>query len=107
MRDAYVELHGLGWAHSVETRDADGALVGGLYGVEVGRLFCGESMFHHVNDASKVALMGLAARLGEQTLIDVQWQTPHLASLGVVERSRSWYLSVLPALVDAPSLWWT
>lgn len=107
MRDAYVELHRLGWAHSVETRNADGALVGGLYGVEVGRLFCGESMFHHVSDASKVALMGLAAHLGERTLIDVQWQTPHLASLGVVERPRSLYLSTLPTLVDAPSVWWT
>lgn len=107
MRNAYVELHRLGWAHSVETRDGEGTLVGGVYGVEAGRVFCGESMFHHATDASKVALMGLADVLGDDSLIDVQWQTPHLASLGVVERPRSWYLSVLPTLVDAPSVWWT
>ncbi|MGH3457405.1 leucyl/phenylalanyl-tRNA--protein transferase [Aeromicrobium sp.] len=107
IRAAYVELHRLGWAHSVETRDADGNLVGGVYGVEAGRLFCGESMFHRATDASKVALIGLVDVAGEDALIDVQWMTPHLASLGVAERPRSWYLSELPTLVDSPSLWWT
>lgn len=105
IRAAYVELHDLGWAHSVETRDHDGTLVGGVYGLGIGRLFAGESMFHHVRDASKVALMALADRLGDDSLVDVQWQTPHLASLGVVEWSRSDYLAALPHFVDAPPPW--
>ena len=105
IRAAYVELHRLGWAHSVETRDGDGRLVGGVYGLGIGRLFAGESMFHHERDASKVALMGLVDLLGDAALVDVQWQTPHLASLGVVEWSRSAYLEALPELVDAPSPW--
>jgi leucyl/phenylalanyl-tRNA--protein transferase len=107
IRDAYVELHRLGWAHSVETRDPDGRLVGGLYGLGIGRLFAGESMFHRARDASKVALMGLVELVGPQTVVDVQWQTPHLASLGVVEWPRSAYLESLPDLVDAPSPWGT
>lgn len=105
IRAAYVELHQLGWAHSVETRAADGRLVGGVYGLGIGRLFAGESMFHHERDASKVALMGLVELLGGAALVDVQWQTPHLASLGVVEWSRTAYLAALPDLVDAPSPW--
>ena len=105
MRAAYVELHRLGWAHSVETRDGDGRLVGGVYGLGLGRLFAGESMFHRERDASKVALMGLVDVLGDGALVDVQWQTPHLASLGVVEWPRSAYLDALPDLVDAPSPW--
>ena len=102
IRAAYVELHRLGWAHSVETRDGDGRLVGGVYGLGIGRLFAGESMFHHARDASKVALMALVEQLGDDGLVDVQWQTPHLASLGVVEWPRAEYLAALPALVDAP-----
>ncbi len=105
IRAAYLELHRLGWAHSVETRDGDGLLVGGLYGLGIGRLFAGESMFHHARDASKVALMGLVDRLGPSTLVDVQWSTPHLASLGVVEWPRPVYLDALPDFVDAPSPW--
>ena len=105
IRAAYVELHRLGWAHSVETRTSDGRLVGGVYGLGVGSLFAGESMFHHERDASKVALMALVDHLGGGALIDVQWRTPHLASLGVVEWPRSQYLAALPALVDAPSRW--
>ncbi len=105
IRAAYVELHRLGWAHSVETRDQDGMLVGGVYGLGIGRLFAGESMFHHARDASKVALMALVDRLGDDALVDVQWRTPHLASLGVVEWPRSDYLAALPHLVDAPSPW--
>jgi leucyl/phenylalanyl-tRNA--protein transferase len=107
MRAAYVRLHELGWAHSVETRDADGTLVGGLYGLGIGRLFAGESMFHHARDASKVALMALVDHLGADALIDVQWRTPHLASLGVVEWSRVRYLAALPALVDGPPPVWS
>ena len=84
-RSAYTELHALGWAHSVEVRDDDGALVGGLYGVAIGGLFAGESMFHHVTDASKAALVGLDRLVGAdgdpRRIIDVQWRTPHLLSL--------------------------
>jgi leucyl/phenylalanyl-tRNA--protein transferase len=102
IRDAYVRLHELGWAHSVETRTPDGTLVGGLYGLSVGALFAGESMFHHATDASKVALVELARRVGDDGLIDTQWSTPHLSSLGVTEWSREVYLDRIASLVDAP-----
>lgn len=102
IREAYVLLHRLGWAHSVETRDADGLLVGGLYGLSIGALFAGESMFHRATDASKVALMGLADLVGGSGLIDTQWSTPHLASLGVTEWSRGRYLDEIARLVDGP-----
>ncbi len=94
--DAYEQLHRMGWAHSVETW-RDGRLVGGLYGVRIGRLFAGESMFHVETDASKVALVWLVEWLRESgaTLLDVQWRTDHLASLGAVEISRSDYLAAL------------
>ena len=101
IRDAYVELHRLGWAHSVEAWDGDGTLAGGLYGIAIGGLFAGESMFHHRADASKVALVGLVARLrddghdGDGRLLDVQWRTEHLATLGAVEVTRARYLQLL------------
>ncbi len=105
IRAAYVRLHDLGWAHSVETW-RDGRLVGGLYGVAIGGLFAGESMFFRERDASKVALVGLVGMLSDEhaadRLIDVQWRTPHLASLGVVEIPRSAYLARLPALMSVP-----
>ncbi|MET0820668.1 MAG: leucyl/phenylalanyl-tRNA--protein transferase [Aeromicrobium sp.] len=106
IRDAYVHLHELGWAHSIETRTSDGTLVGGLYGLSIGALFAGESMFHHATDASKVALVELARRVGGG-LIDTQWSTPHLASLGVTEWSREVYLDRIAPLVDAspPAGW--
>ena len=93
LREAYVRLHGLGWAHSVEVWGADGALAGGLYGVAVGGLFAAESMFHHARDASKVAVVALvehARRVGV-TLLDVQVPSPHLATLGAraVRRART------------------
>jgi leucyl/phenylalanyl-tRNA--protein transferase len=95
---AYEELHSLGFAHSVEVWDDDGALVGGLYGVEIGGLFAGESMFHRARDASKVALVHLVSKLrlcpGPRVL-DVQWRTEHLASLGVIEVPRERYLALL------------
>ncbi len=102
---AYRRLHQLGWAHSVEAWTSDGALAGGLYGVEIGGLFAGESMFHVVQpwgrDASKVALVALVERLRsagpDGRLLDVQWATPHLVSLGVVEVSRVDYLRRLAA----------
>ena len=98
IRDAYVRLHELGWAHSVEAW-SEGRLVGGLYGVQVGGLFAGESMFHTATDASKVALVGLVAGLEAVgvSLLDVQWRTPHLATLGVREITRSEYLALLGA----------
>jgi leucyl/phenylalanyl-tRNA--protein transferase len=105
--EAYAELHRLGWAHSVETRTVDGDLVGGLYGVEIGGLFAGESMFSAVADASKVALVGLVERLAAAEapggrLLDVQWRTDHLASLGVVAVSRRRYLRLLRDALDLP-----
>ena len=102
--DAYVILHTLGFAHSVEVWQGED-LAGGLYGVEIGGLFAGESMFHHVRDASKVALVALVERLRScpgPRLIDVQWRTRHLASLGVTEIARVDYLGRLPELVAEP-----
>ena len=101
IRAAYLRLGELGWAHSVEVW-RDGRLEGGLYGLAIGGLFAGESMFHRARDASKVALMGLvdllaAAGPGER-LIDTQWVTPHLETLGVKEVSRADYLARLPRL---------
>ncbi|WP_347350053.1 leucyl/phenylalanyl-tRNA--protein transferase [Intrasporangium sp.] len=102
---AYVRLHEAGWAHSVESWQ-DGRLVGGLYGVAIGGLFAGESMFHHVRDASKAALVHLYALLAADDrgdrLIDVQWRTPHLASLGVTEVSRQRYRELLARSLEVP-----
>jgi leucyl/phenylalanyl-tRNA---protein transferase len=93
IQKAYVNLHRLGWAHSVETWDEHDRLAGGLYGLAINGLFAGESMFHRATDASKVALIYLVdlLRNGGTALLDVQWQTPHLASLGVVEVTRAEY----------------
>lgn len=98
---AYGTLHQLGWAHSVETY-LDGRLVGGLYGVRVGGLFAGESMFHTATDASKVALVHLVDWLREDgvVLLDVQWTTPHLVSLGAIDIDRSAYLARLSGAID-------
>ncbi|MCU1537046.1 MAG: Leucyl/phenylalanyl-tRNA--protein transferase [Humibacillus sp.] len=105
VRSAYVGLHRAGWAHSVETW-RDGELVGGLYGVAIGGLFAGESMFHTVRDASKAALVALCDLLGAdgdpRRLVDVQWSTDHLASLGVTEVPRADYLALLPEVLRAP-----
>ena len=94
---AYTRLHELGWAHSVEVFDREGQLAGGLYGVRVGGLFAGESMFHAQRDASKVALMALVQLMRDTglQLLDVQWCTEHLASLGAIEVPRAEYLSRL------------
>jgi leucyl/phenylalanyl-tRNA--protein transferase len=93
---SYVELHRLGLAHSVETW-LDDRLVGGLYGVALGGAFFGESMFHHVTDASKVALAALVERLRTRgfRLLDVQWVTPHLEQFGAIEIPRAMYLKQL------------
>ncbi|HEX6391940.1 MAG TPA: leucyl/phenylalanyl-tRNA--protein transferase [Acidimicrobiales bacterium] len=96
---AYTRLHELGWVHSVEAWDERGRLAGGLYGVTMGGLFAGESMFHRQTDASKVAFVGLVEILralpGEARLLDVQWATPHLKTLGAVEVSRARYHDLL------------
>jgi leucyl/phenylalanyl-tRNA---protein transferase len=101
---AYVRLADLGWAHSVEAWD-DGVLVGGLYGVSIGGFFAGESMFHRARDASKVALFHLVDILSEVegALLDVQWQTPHLESLGAIEVPRVEYLDLLGSALAAPT----
>ena len=100
---SYVNLHMLGHAHSVEAW-LDGRLAGGLYGVALGGAFFGESMFHTVTDASKVALHALVMRLRACgfTLLDTQWLTPHLATFGAHEIPRSEYTRRLRACADAP-----
>ncbi len=102
---SYTGLHRLGWAHSVEAW-RDDALVGGLYGVAIGGLFAGESMFTRERDASKVALMGLVDLLcdeyADQRLLDTQWQTEHLARLGVVVVPRAEYLERLERALELP-----
>jgi leucyl/phenylalanyl-tRNA--protein transferase len=105
--DAYVALHDLGWAHSVETWSG-GELVGGVYGVAIGGLFAAESKFHRTRDASKVALVALVdlLRAGHATLLDVQWTTPHLASLGAVDIARNEYLRRLHAALQVVSDPW-
>ena len=107
--DAYSALHSRGHAHSVETW-RDGHLVGGLYGVSIGRMFYGESMFASETDASKVALAHLVARLhgAGMPLVDCQQETAHLASLGARSISRSEFANRVAALVHWPaphSLW--
>jgi leucyl/phenylalanyl-tRNA--protein transferase len=125
VREAYARLHELGWVHSVEAwsveRDAGGTvlaerLAGGLYGVSAGGLFAGESMFHRERDASKVALVGLVAMLraardadrlrdpdAPDRLLDVQWATDHLVSLGATELPRPHYLAALRAALTLPT----
>jgi leucyl/phenylalanyl-tRNA---protein transferase len=94
--ESYGALHAQGFAHSVEVRQ-DGALVGGLYGVALGGAFFGESMFHRVTDASKVALVALVDRLRSRgfILLDTQWVTPHLQQFGAIEIPRPEYLRLL------------
>ena len=107
---AYTRLHELGWAHSVEAWTQDGRLAGGLYGVAIGGLFAGESMFHVQfgwgRDASKVALMALVDVLVDDgvpdRLLDVQWLTPHLSRLGAMEISRDEYLRHLRSALMRP-----
>lgn len=101
IREAYRTLHRLGWAHSVEAWDEEG-LAGGLYGIAIGGLFAGESMFYRRTDASKVALVALvelltAAGDADRRLLDVQWTTPHLERLGAVPVARARYLELLDA----------
>lgn len=110
MVQAYLALHEHGFAHSFETF-FHGELVGGLYGVSIGDVFCGESMFHTMTDASKVALVRLVdfCRQHHFRLIDAQQETRHLASLGARPIPRKDYLKILNGLVVDKSLWqrWT
>jgi leucyl/phenylalanyl-tRNA--protein transferase len=102
--DSYCALHAAGYAHSVEAWQ-DGQLAGGLYGVALGGAFFGESMFHHVTDASKVALVGLVERLRERgfTLLDTQWTTAHLEQFGAIEIPRARYLKMLAKALEQDS----
>jgi leucyl/phenylalanyl-tRNA--protein transferase len=99
--DGYASLHDLGWAHSLEVWDGE-RLVGGIYGVAIGRAFAAESMFHRETDASKIAFATLAARLheGGYTIFDAEVQNPHLESLGVVEVPRARYLTLLEEAIS-------
>jgi leucyl/phenylalanyl-tRNA--protein transferase len=112
--ESYTRLHELGHAHSVEawregksasrTDSSRGELVGGLYGVAVGGAFFGESMFHRVTDASKIALAALVQHLRSRkfVLLDTQWLTPHLQQFGGIEISRNHYLRLLRTAVELP-----
>lgn len=110
--ESYLKLHKMGFAHSVETYDENGNLVGGLYGVGFANFFAGESMVHIKPDASKVALMFLIDFLKQQLLdtsdflLDAQWLTPHLASLGAKEVLRSEYLTRLKKSINESAISW-
>lgn len=101
--ESYTQLHELGYAHSVETW-ANGKLAGGLYGIAIGGAFFGESMFHRVTDASKIALVALVEHLLARkfALLDTQWLTPHLRQFGGIEISRNHYLRFLTRAVELP-----
>jgi len=110
INEAYRRLYEMGWVHTVEAWDDDGHLAGGLYGVAIGAFFAGESMFHRARDASKVALVALVALLRagpavDAALLDVQWRTDHLASLGARDLPRRQYLARLSAATAAPGVW--
>jgi leucyl/phenylalanyl-tRNA--protein transferase len=106
IRDSYLALHRLGLAHSVEAWQND-RLAGGLYGVHLGGAFFGESMFHHVTDASKVALVSLVDLLVRQgfLLLDIQWVTPHLEQFGAIEIPRKAYLPQLRRAIAKDCAW--
>ena len=101
--ESYEALHELGYAHSIEAW-TENKLAGGLYGVAIGGAFFGESMFHRVTDASKVALVALVEHLREKkfALLDTQWTTPHLEQFGAIEISREQYLKSLRRAIELP-----
>jgi leucyl/phenylalanyl-tRNA--protein transferase len=105
IRKLYRDLYERGFVHTVEVYDAQHQLVGGLYGVQIGAAFFGESMFHRARDASKVALVHLVARLRAAgcMLLDTQFVTPHLASLGAIEVPRDTYHRMLDAAIGEPA----
>lgn len=112
-QSAYDRLFELGWAHSIEVwNSSTGELAGGLFGISIGGLFAAESKFHHQTDASKVAVWTLCEVMGSGSagpsrLIDVQWPTEHLATLGVTELDRPDYLAELPAALELPAPDWS
>jgi leucyl/phenylalanyl-tRNA--protein transferase len=111
MRQAYLRLHRLGWAHSLEVWEAFATgevLIGGLYGIAIGRMFFGESMFSRKTNASKIAIAHLVRYLEEHGfgMIDCQVRTEHLASLGGREIPRAEFLARLEHLCDAPAVAW-
>src|SRR5438034_6346122 len=101
--ESYQRLHELGHAHSIEAWSKN-KLAGGLYGVAIGGAFFGESMFHHITDASKIALVALVEHLRAKkfALLDTQWLTPHLQQFGGIEISRNYYLRLLRRAVELP-----
>lgn len=103
----YLELHELGWAHSIETWTEDGELAGGLYGVAAGAMFGAESMFHRVTGASKAAMVAMMQHANALGLhfIDIQVLTPHTASMGGVEVSRAAYLARLRGALATEVAW--
>ena len=105
MIDAYCQLHRLGYAHSVEAWQ-EGLLVGGLYGIAIGQIFFGESMFSRANDASKIAFAHLVQQLQQWrfALIDCQMETAHLRRFGATAVPREQFLGQLQAHIDQPSL---
>jgi leucyl/phenylalanyl-tRNA--protein transferase len=106
--ESYIRLHEVGYAHSVEAW-TNGQLAGGLYGVAIGGAFFGESMFHRVTDASKIALVALVEylRVRKFALLDTQWLTPHLQQFGGIEISRNHYLRLLQRAAELPRKFWT
>ena len=107
IQEAYIELFRLGWAHSIEAWEIEDncrILAGGLYGVSIGGLFAGESMFHSRTDGSKAALYALISQMAKDggLLIDAQWQTAHLKSLGAIELPRLDYLDLLKQALGMP-----
>jgi leucyl/phenylalanyl-tRNA--protein transferase len=102
---AFTALHQIGVAHSIEVWDSEGRLVGGLYGLELGGVFAGESMFHVTKNASKVALVHLGQMLndGSGRVIDTQWMTSHLESMGAKSIDRREYCGLLPKLLAIPT----
>jgi leucyl/phenylalanyl-tRNA--protein transferase len=107
IKSAYQELFDLKLVHSVGVYTRQDELVGGLYGIELGGFFAGESMFHTARDASKVALYGLVEKLKSKPgarLLDVQWQTPHLARMGAREVPREEYLTLLKEALTTESV---
>jgi leucyl/phenylalanyl-tRNA--protein transferase len=102
---SYTELHRLGWVHSVEAWDGD-ELAGGLYGVAIGGLFAGESMFHHKTDGSKAAVAGAIELLNDEyaadRVFDIQWVTDHLATLGAVSIPRETYVRRVSKALEVP-----
>ncbi|GAA0309744.1 leucyl/phenylalanyl-tRNA--protein transferase [Psychrobacter aestuarii] len=105
---AYTELHQQGFAHSIEVWDESGVLIGGLYGLKLGGIYFGESMFHHASNASKIAFWGLVqlCRATDVALIDCQLENPHLMSLGASTLPRADFLQRLDDLLALPSPVW-